>query len=341
MLSALLLALAVLPAAAQEGDPAVTLGGTPAAGVYTLVRPSGAGTALLELGPSDPFPAPYDSVIFQGEAPAAGVGFEAARQEPAGWSAWRKADLHRGADGRFWAKVRFDGAGTGALMVRALGSGPAASSPLTLYSMQVFMSGAQEASRPGPRPAAAPAEPPAFIARDGWGARPPKEPFSPHKPDRVTQHHTQGRRPSTLEESLAEMRFLQDFHQNGRGWNDIGYHFLVDSQGRIFQGRPVDVVGAHVKNDNSGNVGICFMGSHHPPFNHPVAPEQLDASVRLGRWLQASYGAGPETYKGHRDRGQTDCPGDVLYPLLEKVRAAWRGPGLAERLQSWLGNLRP
>lgn len=339
MLPALLLALAALPAIAQE-DPAVLLGGTPAAGVYTLVRPSGAGGVLLELGPSDPFPTAYDSVIFQGEAPASGVSFEASREEAAGWSPWVKADLHRNQDGRFWAKAAFGGPGTGPLKLRALGAGPAASSPLTVYSMQVFLSG-KEASRAGPAALPAAADPPAFVPRSGWGAKPPKEPFSPHKPDRVTQHHTQGRRPLTVDESLAEMRFLQDFHQNGRGWNDIGYHFLVDAAGRIFQGRPVEVVGAHVKNDNSGNVGICFMGSHHPPFNHPVTPEQLDSAVRLGRWLGAAYGAGPETYKGHRDRGRTDCPGDVLYPLLEKVRAAWRGPGLAKRLQSWLENLRP
>lgn len=340
MLPLLLLSLAAWPASAQE-DPAVTLAGTPAAGVYTLVRPAGASGTLLEIGPSDPFPAPYDAVIFQGEAPSPGVVFEASREEAGAWSPWVKAVLHRQGDGRFWAKASFGAPGTGPLKLRAYGTGPASSAPLTIYSMQVFLESVKEAASPGSSQSPAPAEPPAFIPRAGWGARPPKEPFSAHKPDRVTQHHTQGRRPATLDESLAEMRFLQDFHQNGRGWNDIGYHFLVDSEGRIFQGRPVDVLGAHVKNDNSGNIGICFMGSHHPPFNHPVAPEQLDAAVRLGRWLEAAYGAGPGTYKGHRDRGQTDCPGNVLYPLLERVRAAWRGPGLAERLQSWLENLRP
>ena len=162
-----------------------------------------------------------------------------------------------------------------------------------------------------------------MVSREEWGARPPKNPFRPHQPVRMTQHHTAGRRPVALEESLAEVRFIQEYHQDGRGFDDIGYQFLIDAEGRIFQGRPETVVGAHVKGFNTGNVGISFMGYHHPPFDHPVTPAQLESLRVLGRWLISAYGVPAESYLGHRDLGQTDCPGDGLYRLLGGVRESF------------------
>lgn len=326
-----------VPAAAQEEDAPVLIGGVPLAGPWPT-RPSQSGPGAGELGPSDPFPAPYDTVLFQGELPDSRIGFEAAREEAQAWSAWIPATLRRSPDGRFWAKVVFPTPGTGRLRLRSVGPNGPVPTAVTLYGTQVFLSGAAPTPAPAPAPApgAAQADTIGVVERASWGAKPPKQPYAAHVPDRFTQHHTAGRRPATLQESINEMRFIQDFHQNGRGWNDVGYHFLVDAEGRVFRGRPVDVVGAHVKDDNTGNVGVSFMGTHHPPFNHPVTAEQLDASVRIGRWLEAEYGIKPETYKGHRDRGQSDCPGDVLYAQLEKVRAAWRlPPSVGEDLSAW------
>lgn len=344
MRALLLAALVAVPAAAQEGDPPVTVNGAPLAGPWPMRPASGPGAG--ELGPSDPFTEPYDSVLFHGELPDARVGFEVTREEAAGWSPWTPALLKREADGRFWAKAVFPTPGTGRLRLRSVGPAGPVPAAVTLYGVQVFLSAAKPpAPAPGPhRPAGA--DTIGVIERQAWGAKPPKNPYDAHEPKKLTQHHTAGRRPATLSESLAEMRFLQDFHQNGRGWNDIGYHFLVDAEGRVFRGRPVTAVGAHVKDDNTGNVGVSFMGTHHPPFNHPVTAEQLDAVVRIGRWLEAEFSVGPATYAGHRDRGKSDCPGDILYAQLEKVRAAWRAPepSVGEKLKRWwdsaVGNIR-
>lgn len=332
LLASALIALSPVGAAAHEEDPPVLAGGLPMAGPWPT-RPAGVGAG--ELGPSDPFSSPYDSVLFQGELPDAHIGFEASREENAVWSPWVKATVKRSPDGRFWARVVFSGPGTGRLRLRAVGPNGPVSPSVSLYGIQVFLSGAPVPAPPS-GPGAAQADTLGVIERNAWGAKPPKQPYASHAPDRFTQHHTAGRRPATLQESLNEVKFVQDFHQNGRGWNDVGYHFLVDPEGRIFRGRPVEAVGAHVLNDNAGNVGVSFMGTHHPPHNHPVTAQQLDASVRIGRWLQATYGIMPDTYKGHRDRGQSDCPGDILYAKLETVRAAWRGtPSLGSRLADW------
>lgn len=342
---ALILFAAAIPAFALEGDPAVTVGGVEAVGTFTPRGPVSAGTAVLEIGPSDPFAEPYDTVLFQGELPDAGVTFEASREEASGWSPWLSAAVSRSPDGRFWAKAVFPGPGKGRLRLRALAGGQSSGAAIVIYELRVYLSAQAPGSpSPGPAPQGAGGSAPLplpVIEREAWGAKPPKEPYSPHRPDRFTQHHSQGRRPRTLEQSLAEVLFIQEFHQKGRGWNDIAYHFLVDPEGRIFRGRPVEVVGAHVLNDNRGNVGVCFMGSHHPPVNDPVTSEQIAASVRIGRWLEASYGVTPDSFKGHRDRGQTDCPGDVLYALLPRIRAEWRGAApLGARLQSWFEGLR-
>ena len=337
LLSAVLapaLVLAASPARAHEDDMDVTARGVSLAGPWPT-RPAGVGTG--ELGPSDPFSGPYDTVLFQGELPDAHVGFEATREEAGAWSPWTRAQVRRSPDGRFWAKVAFPGPGTGPLRLRTVGPAGPVPAAVTLYSFQAFLAAPPPAPVPGGSQAPAKTDTIGVVERNAWGAKPPKQPYSAHVPARFTQHHTAGRRPATLQESLNEVRFIQDFHQNGRGWNDVGYHFLVDAEGRVFRGRPVDVVGAHVKDDNSGNVGVSFMGTHHPPFNHPVTAEELEASVRIGRWLEAEYGVKPETYKGHRDRGQSDCPGDILYAQLEKVRAAWRAPApsLGARLNEW------
>ncbi|TBR21729.1 N-acetylmuramoyl-L-alanine amidase [bacterium] len=339
LLAALLgLAVAASPASAQEEDAPVRIGGNPVVGAWPT-RPSSAGASPGEMGPSDAFAEVYDTVLFQGELPDAHVGFEAAREEAGAWSPWVAATLKRSADGRFWAKVVFPAPGVGRLKFRALKpTGPSAAA-VTIYSMHVYLSGTPAPAPPGGGSVTpSQADTLGVIERSAWGAKEPKNPYSPHVPNKFTQHHTSGRRPATLQESLDEVKFIQDFHINGRGWNDVGYHFLVDPEGRIFRGRPVDVIGAHVANDNTGNVGVSFMGTHHPPFNHPVTPAEMEASVRIGKWLQASYGVTPETYKGHRDRGttKTDCPGDIMYARMEEVRAAWRGaPTLGAKLSAW------
>ena len=341
--AALLALLMALPAAAQEEGAPVLVGGRPAVGVFNPFNPAGAGGVLLEIGPSAPFPEPFDALLFQGELPDAAVSFEAAREENGVWSAWLRAALHRTGDGRFWGKVVFPKAGAGRVRLRALSPG-GSSAPVTVYALEVFLSGGERPGAPGSGPAVPEGvEPLPVIERDAWKAKPPKQAYEPHVPDRVTQHHSAGRLPGTLDESLAEVLFIQDFHQNGRGWNDIAYHFMVDPEGRIFRGRPVGVVGSHTLNDNKGNVGICFMGDHHPPANHPVASAELAASVRIGRWLQAGYGVTPASYSGHRDRnpGHTDCPGDILYALLPKVREDWSArSGFGARLQAWFRGLR-
>jgi hypothetical protein len=159
-----------------------------------------------------------------------------------------------------------------------------------------------------------------IIRRNEWKAQPPKENYIPHTPMAITIHHTAGHYPQTLEESIAEIQFIQDYHQNAKGWIDIGYQFLVDPMGHIFEGRPFKAVGAHVANKNTNNIGISIMGNYHPPKNDAVKPEILKAIIDISNYLVSNYEILESSFRAHRDLASTDCPGDILYSYMPYLR---------------------
>ena len=55
---------------------------------------------------------------------------------------------------------------------------------------------------------------------------------------------------------------IKDWHVNGNGWKDIGYHYVITKDGSVHQGRPLKEVGAHCEGENLFSVGICLTGEH-------------------------------------------------------------------------------
>ena len=159
-----------------------------------------------------------------------------------------------------------------------------------------------------------------LIRRDEWKANPPKEDYIKHSPARITIHHTAGHYPEDYEDAVSEVQFIQDYHQNAKGWIDIGYHFLIDPLGDIFEGRPVLVVGAHVAGKNTNNVGISIMGNYHPPVNNEVTQKSIDSIITLIKYLKDKFKIPKNEIYGHRDLGATDCPGDLLYSKIPEIK---------------------
>lgn len=155
-----------------------------------------------------------------------------------------------------------------------------------------------------------------YVTRAQWGAKPPKEPLrSITMPTpRLWVHHTAGH-----EHGAAGVRSIQAFHQGTKGWNDIAYSFLIDTDGTVYEGRGPGKAGAHTEGDNSRSHAICLMGNFMDVAPTAAAVDALVSFARHGR----DQGWWVPTLGGHRDApgAQTDCPGDKLYSMLPKVRA--------------------
>lgn len=158
-----------------------------------------------------------------------------------------------------------------------------------------------------------------MIGRDGWQAANPTGSYLAHEPDRITIHHTA----SLLSDNRSapeHIRGHQRFHQRDRGWVDLAYHFIIDREGNVYEGRPVDVRGDTATTyDPTGHLLPCLEGDYD---RQDPTPAQIDALVNLVAWMTVTHRIDPSRIGGHRDHADTSCPGDRVYELLDEVRDA-------------------
>ncbi|HBB66369.1 MAG: hypothetical protein A2X28_02225 [Elusimicrobia bacterium GWA2_56_46] len=328
--AALIIFLAAAGAAAGSGDNSLIFGSA----AYPLeisVSPETAPGAVLYETPFSEIPSQdYDTILIQGEMPDPGVQLQVRIKNGAAFKTYDKTAIHRFPGGRFWAKYKM-GRRTGEpVKLALLNAGVSLRHTFTIYGAEAFRETLVKEIISAPAPAAykpdpgfyLPAEMPFTVVRRGaWQAAPPSEPYTPHAPKIFTLHNTAGHYPKNYDEAVREMQFLQDYHQNGRGWIDLGYHFVIDPQGDIFEGRPVNVVGAHVRGRNDGNIGISVMGNYHPPVSQKPTKETLYTFVEMGKYLKTAYNIDISSFYAHRDIGNTDCPGDELHALMPELKS--------------------
>ncbi|WP_406036668.1 N-acetylmuramoyl-L-alanine amidase [Micromonospora sp. NBC_00898] len=157
-------------------------------------------------------------------------------------------------------------------------------------------------------------------------------------------HHTAGSNDYSCADSAALVRGIEIYHVKSNGWNDIGYNFLVDKCGVVFEGRKggIDkpVTGAHTYGFNTDNAAIAVLGTYisagiptgvQDAIAH-VAAYKLRAygndpfgKVTLTSGVEGKYHLGEQVVfnriSGHRDAVATECPGDALYGQLATIRA--------------------
>jgi Synergist-CTERM protein sorting domain-containing protein len=167
------------------------------------------------------------------------------------------------------------------------------------------------------------------IPRAEWGARDPGrvcgDVVSPY---RMSIHHTASPADDGGDPA-ARMRQIQAYHIDSNGWCDIGYHFVVSQSGLVFQGRSDERrPGAHVGNQNSGNVGICLIGNFQ---QQQVGAAQMNAAAAIVGWVSRTYDIplNRDKVKGHREwPGQgTECPGNNLLGSLDELLRRAGGGG--------------
>ncbi|MCX7641073.1 MAG: peptidoglycan recognition protein family protein [Elusimicrobiales bacterium] len=159
-----------------------------------------------------------------------------------------------------------------------------------------------------------------LIRRAEWEAKKPTGSYTQHTPKKITIHNTAGNYPTSYDDAVIEIQVIQEYHQEGRGWIDIGYHFLVDPIGDIFEGRPILAVGAHVANQNTDNVGISVMGNYHPPVNNEVTESTISSIIKLVKYLKDRYKINKTYFYAHRDLAATDCPGNNVYAKMSYLK---------------------
>lgn len=157
------------------------------------------------------------------------------------------------------------------------------------------------------------------LTRAQWGARAPKEApirVSPASRTGTAIHHD-GATPitvRTLADVVALIRRDQAFHMDTRGWNDIGYNWLVISapgfpaiDGLVVEGRGRDVVGAHCEGHNTEWVGIQVATGG----DQEASPAALKSARALHDDLERA-GGHPMAKHTHSDGFNTECPGGFL-----------------------------
>ncbi len=136
----------------------------------------------------------------------------------------------------------------------------------------------------------------------------------------ITVHHD-GMSPFLAKDessSASRVELIRTGHR-GKGWGDIGYHFVIDRGGRVWEGRDLKYQGAHVKECNEGNLGVCCLGNFD---EQSPSPEQVAALEKLLNVLMNKYGVSVSRVKTHQEwaTARTACPGRSLQSEMRQMR---------------------
>jgi uncharacterized protein with LGFP repeats len=199
-----------------------------------------------------------------------------------------------------------------------------------------------------PTAVTAPGQPPNIISRAQWGADESMRCGNPLYDDGIRAgivHHTAGSNDYSPQDSADIVRSIYAYHTRTLGWCDIAYNALVDKYGQVFEGRfggitkPVE--GSHTGGFNKNTWGVAMIGNFDVV---PPTPIQLRTMGRLLGWRLSMDGVDPRgtvtlTSAGssftyfppgatptlpaiftHRDVGNTDCPGNAAYAVMDRIR---------------------
>jgi len=170
---------------------------------------------------------------------------------------------------------------------------------------------------------------PQVIARRQWTTRGPiASRMNPplRGVHRITIHHD-GMRPVSLRGPRDVADRIAQIHSSHleRGWGDIGYHYIVDPLGQIWEGRSTRHQGAHVRGQNEHNLGILVLGNFERQSPTDAQVRALDAFAVAQ--LRA-HRLPPSRLHTHRELAPTLCPGRALQAYIDHSR---RGAGALAR----------
>lgn len=173
---------------------------------------------------------------------------------------------------------------------------------------------------------------PAFVSRKEWNC--PQGQTAPGftTVTHLIVHHSAGTNISN--DWSAIVLAIWNLHVYTNGWADLGYNWLIDPNGKLYEGRGGgdNVTGAHFCGKNSGTMGTCMLGTYTTSQITAAAKSKLvetlawKACQRNIAPLEVSYHNSTQSFifniSGHRDGCSTECPGQQVYQILPELRAA-------------------
>ncbi len=182
-------------------------------------------------------------------------------------------------------------------------------------------------------PAACPCDKPGIVTRTGWSCPQTANPgYGYSASTHLIVHHSAGA--NTSSDWAAVVLSIWNSHVNTNGWADIGYNFLIDPQGRLYEGRGGgdNVTGAHFCGFNAGTMGTCILGTY---TNSSMSDTSRKMLTRLLAWKACGSNINPtgiswhtssarnlNHISGHRDGCATECPGAMTYSEMPALRTA-------------------
>lgn len=148
------------------------------------------------------------------------------------------------------------------------------------------------------------------------------------KVERFIIHHTASS--NDPKDPMASIRSIYYYHAITRGWGDIGYNYIIDQNGKVYEGRAggAGIIGGHAWGANNGSIGIALLGNFE---EKKPSKKAINALAELISKKSKEFNIDPKGHSmlngvkepnvmGHRDAGKTACPGDYLYEQLPAIR---------------------
>jgi len=291
------------------------------------------------------------------------INVEARTRGAKGWSRWRELELEDvvsaplgalqpsdAAGARAGTEPLYSGSSSGVqVRVDVVSGGLPEDLRVDLVDPGTSAADSSVVAQPAVSSAGAVVAQPAIMTRAQWGADESLRNGFAGYGETISAafvHHTTGASDYTSAEVPGMIRAIYAYHTQTLGWADIGYNFLVDRFGRLYEGRwggmDQPVIGAHTGGFNTNSVGVAALGDHE---TNPVPAAVITAFGQVLGWKLGLYGRDPygraaltsgggsssrypagqvvefDVVSGHRDASFTLCPGQYLYPRLSEIRA--------------------
>ncbi len=136
---------------------------------------------------------------------------------------------------------------------------------------------------------------------------------------KITVHHEGWTAVDFTSQSATAERIekIRKYHTGEKRWGDIGYHYIVDRAGRVWEGRPIQYQGAHVSQNNEHNIGILVLGNFE---KQSPSSAQLKSLYSTTAALKSKHGIKTALIRSHREINPTTCPGKNLQNQMNGLR---------------------